>query len=98
MITIGRIRIESDIELKTVSNMEISMKPNQHIQMVLSGILNRSVDEVQSGWEGEDIQVLELDVEGQPKQVIFHGVVKKTYTYVVSKNWNIRKRAKCTRL
>ena len=79
MITIGRIRIESDIELKTVSNMEISMKPNQHIQMVLSGILNRSVDEVQSGWEGEDIQVLELDVEGQPKQVIFHGVVALLY-------------------
>lgn len=82
MITMGRIGIKSDIGLKTISNMEISMKPNQHIQMVLSGILNWSVDEVQSGCEGKDIQVLELDIEDHPKQVIFHGVIKKTYTYV----------------
>ena len=34
MITIRRIGIESDIELKTVNNMEFSMKPNQHVQMV----------------------------------------------------------------
>lgn len=77
MITMGRIGIKSDIGLKTISNMEISIKPNQHIQMVLGGILNRSIDEAQSDWEGQDIQVLELDIEGQPKQVIFHGVIKK---------------------
>ncbi len=82
MITMGRIGIKSDIGLKTISNMEISIKPNQHIQMILGGILNRSIDEAQSDWEGQDIQVLELDIEGQPKQVIFQGVIKKTYTYV----------------
>lgn len=82
MISIGRIGIESDIELKTVDNMEITIKPNQHIQMVLGGVLNKSADSFQPDWEGKDIQILELDMDGHPKEVIFHGIIKKTYTYV----------------
>lgn len=82
MITAERIGIDSCVELKTVNNMEISILPNQHIKMVLNGILNMSANDVQSNWEGTDIQVVELDMNRRIKDVLFCGIIDQTYIYV----------------
>lgn len=43
MLIIERLGIESNIALQTVNTMEIFTKPNQHVKMVLSGILNMNI-------------------------------------------------------
>ena len=82
MITVGRIGIECNVELKTVSNMEISIKPNQHVKMVLSGILNKSADSLNSDWEGKDIRVVELGGDNCPEEILFCGIIEQTYIFV----------------
>lgn len=82
MITVERIGIDSSVELKTVNNMEISILPNQHIKMVLCGILNKDADGFQAEWEGTDIQVIELDADQHPKDTLFCGRIEQTYIYV----------------
>ena len=82
MITAGKIGIVSNIDLKSVSNMEISVKPNQHIKMVLSGSLDGSVNSLNSEWTKQDIQVVELGEDNCPKEVLFCGLIDQTYIYV----------------
>lgn len=81
MITIERIGIDSKIALNTVSNMEISIKPNQHTKMILSGILDKNADSIHADWQGTNIRILELDHNRQPKDILFNGIIENTYVY-----------------
>lgn len=81
MITIERIGIDSGITLNTVSNMEISIKPNQHTKMILSGILDKNADSIHADWQGTNIRILELDHNRQPKDILFNGIIENTYVY-----------------
>lgn len=82
MLVIERLGIESNIALQTVDTMEIFTKPNQHVKMVLGGILNTDNDALNSNWEGQEIQIVELADSNSVKEVLFTGVIENTYVYV----------------
>jgi len=81
MISVEKIGVESSIGFSSVCNMEISIKPNQHVKLVLQGILNPQTVQDQPDWDNSEIKVIMQDENGNGTTILFHGIINESYVY-----------------